>query len=640
MRKKVYKTRLTKWIVATLLVASIMVFSETGTVRAETSMPVGGLLNQVTFQEYDSLDELQDATGKISVKNKKTADAYWDKFSCSYFYTYMNASEQALYNHLYNVAYQTLATTTTLNNDATYGVVTAGAPYTGLTPAQAQNVAYIFSYENPQYYFLDSSLGVSYAGTSGVVYLGVYDTYQNGSARANDTALLKSKIDNHLAQINAESTMLAKEQKAHDIVVDITVYDDSTEEAVYAGQSCASVFLTGRSVCAGYSEAFALLCNGVGIPTISVTSAVHEWNQVNLNGYWYAVDATWNDTTDSRDYYNMSDASLRAGNSMHNTEDIWSIYKRPVCDYDYANTPSARYIYNGADYTAVFEPDYYAEHNIDVRNAYGYDTSKLLAHFVNYGMGEGRRGNSKFDLNSYKNRYADLRAAYGNNFKSYYLHYINYGIREGRSAVGCPNVIDATTTYHGTNYATVYDYNYYIARNPDVKRAFGSDDAATLAHFVNYGMTEGRQGISAFDVKSYKNLYPDLRKAYGNHLKSYYLHYVQYGKKEGRVATGYANTLIGATTIYNGVDYSPVYDFNYYVKNNIDVLKAYGYDENAVLAHFVNYGMNEGRIAKNTFNVHRYKARYADLQNAYGNNLRNYYTHYIFYGIKENRKAI
>lgn len=64
--------------------------------------------------------------------------------------------------------------------------------------------------------------------------------------------------------------------------------------------------------------------------------------------------------------------------------------------------------------------------------------------------------------------------------------------------------------------------------------AFPDDDISTLAHFVNYGMTEGRRGAQNFDVASYRNAYADLRQAFGNDLKSYYLHYMNCGKREGR----------------------------------------------------------------------------------------------------------
>ena len=173
------------------------------------------------------------------------------------------------------------------------------------------------------------------------------------------------------------------------------------------------------------------------------------------------------------------------------------------------------------------------------------------------------------------------------------------------------------------------------------------DDSAVLRHFINYGMSEGRRGSEAFDVQSYYNEYPDLRAAFGTDLASYYSHYLMYGKKEGRHATG-CSKLKGAATKAGGVDYAPVYDPEYYLSRNGDVEKAftkstYGgvtmVDDSAVLRHFINYGMSEGRRGSEAFDVYSYKTRYLDLRKAYGSNLKAYYCHYLEYGMKEHRNG-
>lgn len=295
-------------------------------------------------------------------------------------------------------------------------------------------------------------------------------------------------------------------------------------------------------------------------------------------------------------------------------------------------------VYNGVDYSAVYDYDYYVTKYKDVYNAYGSNYRAVLAHFVNYGMKEGRQGCEEFNLASYKNAYADLRSAYEYDNQKYYSHYINYGKNEGRNAVGTTQMKNPITKKNGIDYSAVYDYNYYINRYADIKKAFGNDDIAVLNHFINCGMKEGRQAKEDFDVMSYANRYGDLRKAYKNNLKAYYMHYITYGKREGRKATG-DTARLGASTVYNGVDYSAVYDCNYYVNKYSDIKKAFNLDDEAVLKHFINYGMKEGRQAKAAFNVQNYKNRYVDLRNAYGNNLKNYYMHYMKYGIKEGRNA-
>ena len=89
------------------------------------------------------------------------------------------------------------------------------------------------------------------------------------------------------------------------------------------------------------------------------------------------------------------------------------------------------------------------------------------------------------------------------------------------------------------DYSPVYDYDYYIANNPDVLQVFGGDEKLTLNHFIEYGMKEGRQGCADFNVRCYQANYDDLWIAFGNDLESYYLHYLSYGQYEGRTAGSY-----------------------------------------------------------------------------------------------------
>ncbi len=293
-------------------------------------------------------------------------------------------------------------------------------------------------------------------------------------------------------------------------------------------------------------------------------------------------------------------------------------------------------VYNGVDYAAVFDADYYYNNNADVAKSYGTNAAKLLEHFVNYGMSEGRQAIASFNVTSYKNRYKDLRQAYGDNLKSYYYHYINYGCAEGRVATGDVEITDGITTLNGTDYSAVYDYSYYIANNPDVANAYPDDDVAVLEHFVNFGMKEGRQAIASFNVNTYKNRYVDLRTAYMRDLPSYYMHYISFGKAEGRSGSGTASIETGITTL-NGTDYSAVYDYNYYIQHYADLVAAYGNDDISILEHFVNCGMNEGRLAKSSFDVIAYKNSNKDLRVAFGNDLKAYFAHYINYGKSEGR---
>ena len=82
-------------------------------------------------------------------------------------------------------------------------------------------------------------------------------------------------------------------------------------------------------------------------------------------------------------------------------------------------------------------------------------------------------------------------------------------------------------------------------------------------------------------------------------------------------------------TIYGGIDYSAVYDKDYYISHNPDVYAAIGNNARALLQHFVFNGMREGRQASDAFRLSYYKAAYSDLRAAFGNDNKSYYMHYV-----------
>lgn len=295
-------------------------------------------------------------------------------------------------------------------------------------------------------------------------------------------------------------------------------------------------------------------------------------------------------------------------------------------------------MYQGVEYNMVYDPNYYLNHYADLRAAFANDGYALIAHFVNNGINEGRQANEWFNVNVYKDNYVDLRNEYGYNAGAYIRHFVNWGCAEGRQGWIPNGSTDKVWKFGGVDYSSIYNYDYYVSHNPDVKAAYGNDDVGTLVHFILCGMNEGRQASANFDVNSYKNEYSDLRNVYRRNTRAYYEHYMNWGKKEGRHGTGCSTLMGGVTTIWI-FDYSDVYDYSYYVSHNPDVKAAFGNDDIAALEHFVNYGVNEGRQAKENFNVIGYKNRHLDLRRTFGNNLSQYYWHYISAGRAEGRNA-
>jgi hypothetical protein len=81
------------------------------------------------------------------------------------------------------------------------------------------------------------------------------------------------------------------------------------------------------------------------------------------------------------------------------------------------------------------------------------------------------------------------------------------GQAEGRTASGSETSFDFSSYYssyyNGVDYSAVYNKDYYLNQYSDLRAVFGNNPSALIAHFVNYGMAEGRRGNSTFNGASY-----------------------------------------------------------------------------------------------------------------------------------------
>lgn len=225
-------------------------------------------------------------------------------------------------------------------------------------------------------------------------------------------------------------------------------------------------------------------------------------------------------------------------------------------------------IYNGIDYADVYDTNYYAQNNADVYEALGNDPDALIAHFVNFGMSEGRCAKDNFNVIEYMYGIynEDLRQVYGADIKSYYYHYMNCGKTEGRSV---------------SDYNSVFNPKYYLKHNPDVKEYLvgrytsdGNTDGWALWHFCEYGMNEGRTGSYEFGVYNYLAQNPDVYTAYGADLRAATQQYLLFGKQEQRKTV-------------------PLYDLYNLSDRRPDVVKNYENDMLGRVSWYINFGVNE-----------------------------------------------
>ena len=70
----------------------------------------------------------------------------------------------------------------------------------------------------------------------------------------------------------------------------------------------------------------------------------------------------------------------------------------------------------------IFNAGYYAQVNSDVAQVLGNDPATLFAHFVNYGMAEGRVCSPVYNPNEYLEYNSDVKSVFGNDYVAVYNH--------------------------------------------------------------------------------------------------------------------------------------------------------------------------------------------------------------------------
>lgn len=317
-----------------------------------SEMPTGLLPFEAVGEITLDRETAEEEEAENILKSSAYYNSTWEKYGSYYFYNQLSSKEKAYWDALNKVCLKYM---TTQADAAKYNI--SGTTYyyidivgsSSLSLSQMEELYQIFRYSNPQYYFLKSAYLKN--GTYGIAGC-VYPAFANGSARAAATKKVQSQVSSWQKKIDACSTDEKKVKMIHDLIIDKveynqTLYDNNfkDEDTAYS-QSAYSVFCTDLTVCAGYSQAFEMMCNGSGIDAVAVTSYYHEWNKVRLNDSWYNVDCTWDDA-DGTIYYgyfersdNYYDTVNYSSYVFHAEEDIWEGYL-PACTIDSGATSTA-----------------------------------------------------------------------------------------------------------------------------------------------------------------------------------------------------------------------------------------------------------------------------------------------------------
>ncbi|GFI31783.1 hypothetical protein IMSAGC013_03181 [Lachnospiraceae bacterium] len=327
--------------------------------------PMGGVeqpkvveISEETAESLEIIEPQETADGTLeyrsSVLGSKQYDSSWDVYSSNYIYNRLDENERKLWDALDLIARGYLHGTENAVRVAVQGeyyyATQKGVSFTfmGVTYDRAAELFTMFSYSNPQYYFI----GNGFLSNGSSMFPMIYDGFANGATRAAETAKVKAQIDAMEAQIAAGTTEVEKARIAHDLICKKIKYDHDYMKPVSKTpyhQTAYSVFCDDYTVCAGYTKAFTILMNGAGVDTLSVTSKEHAWNMICINDSWYNIDLTWDDLDGQYDmevmygYFNRSTAMITGKLDQNNYHQKESCYTGllPTATQDSGATPTS-----------------------------------------------------------------------------------------------------------------------------------------------------------------------------------------------------------------------------------------------------------------------------------------------------------
>lgn len=176
--------------------------------------------------------------------------------------------------------------------------------------------------DRPEYFWLPSSYYLQSVGDN--MSIKFADTESDWLCTATERETAEAKIKSELTKLKnklPESEFeFDTELYLHDWLVSRVTYNKaalSDAEKHKRAWDIVGAIINQKAVCEGYTKAMQVLFNMVGIestPVTGVSDEPHMWNMVKIDGEWYHLDATTNDSDNMglHAYFNVTDEVVLA----------------------------------------------------------------------------------------------------------------------------------------------------------------------------------------------------------------------------------------------------------------------------------------------------------------------------------------
>lgn len=215
-------------------------------------------------------------------------------------------SLQNAYNAIWNDCLEFSKNESDVVND--YLISSVNGNSYSLETDEVLSVISTFFLDNPEYYWISNTITVFDA----TINLLIDNDYVLSTYREECDNQINAMKGEAKVAIAGKTSDLDIYLSLHDFIINRVDYaykdDGATPETDSWAHNIVGVANKNGAVCEGYSEAFRLLCLDAGLECINLTGTIistnesHEWNLITVDGIYYEVDVTWDDSSSGSSY--------------------------------------------------------------------------------------------------------------------------------------------------------------------------------------------------------------------------------------------------------------------------------------------------------------------------------------------------
>lgn len=203
-----------------------------------------------------------------------------------------------------------------------------------LSEAQLHLILSAYCMDHPHIFWLDSKF--AYYTNESVTYLQL-NSGMSAEGIAENGKKMGKVIEEIFDSMTGNMSSYEKELYLHDELLRRCEYadkDDITRDDFRIYTSLGGL-VDNYAVCEGYSRAMQILLSLAGIEAYYVfgegNDNLHMWNVVNLDGVWYHLDSTWNDSVYGIDYdhFNLTDDEILEDHTF--SPFYWEMTEEEIC---------------------------------------------------------------------------------------------------------------------------------------------------------------------------------------------------------------------------------------------------------------------------------------------------------------------